>query len=376
MTTICHHFLSKHCRSCEKMETQTSVRLHEAESRIAAILGINPMPSFQGPLWGFRDKIKLTVSGTVTHPTLGLLLPDLSSGIELLDCPVQASALNQELPSLLKFITKWNLIPYHIPTKRGELKGLILSWSPTTGEKMIRFVLRSKESLDRIRLGLEELKSFSVVSVNLQPVPHAILEGDKEIILSSKKFISHQTLGPTLFFSPQSFMQTNSAVASALYATSMEWLKPWGNKKALDLYCGAGGFALHMASKGMQVKGVERNPAAISVAGLASVHNKLSVEFFARDAEGIETLWTQWNPEIVVVNPPRRGLGDTLDLIETHLPEVLLYSSCSADSFELDMKRLKTHYDASSSMVFDMFPYTNHFEVLTLLVRRSGRHRG
>lgn len=370
MPNICHHFISHHCRSCEKMETQNSERLQSAEARMSAVLGIPMLPSFEGKPWGFRDKIKLNVSGTVTQPILGLLLPDLSSGLELLDCPVQAESLNKELLSLIKFISKWNLIPYHIPSKKGELKGLILSWSPTTGEKMIRFVLRSKEALDRIRLGLDDLKSFTVVSVNIQPIPHAILEGEEEIILSSRKFIAHKTSGPTLFYSPQSFMQTNSAVASELYATAVEWLQPWVDKKALDLYCGVGGFALHMASKGMLVKGVERNSSAISTAGLAAIENKLSVEFLARDAEGIEELWTNWKPEIVVVNPPRRGLGETLNLIEDHRPRVVLYSSCSPDSFETDLKRLNNHYDAACSKIFDMFPYTNHFELLTLMVLR------
>lgn len=370
MGNICRHYQSGHCRSCDKMNIQNDERLKAAEARLSAVLGIPTLPSFQGNPWGFRDKIKLSVSGTVTTPILGLLLPDLSSGIELIDCPVQAEALNKELPALLKFITKWNLTPYHIPSKRGELKGLILSWSPTTGEKMIRFILRSKESLDRIRLGLEELSSFTVVSVNIQPIPHAILEGEEEIILTKTKHITHKTTGPVLFYSPQSFMQTNSNVASALYATATQWLKPWSSLRALDLYCGVGGFALHLASAGMEVKGVERNSSAISTASLAAVHNGYSVEFLARDAEGIESLWNQWAPSVVVVNPPRRGLGDTLSLIEKHLPEVLLYSSCNVDTFEADYNRLKTIYDAKQTQIFDMFPYTNHFESLTLVVRR------
>ena len=372
----CRHYLDGSCRSCELMGTPQSQRLAVAEKRLSEILQITPLPTFEGPKWNFRDKIKLIVSGSVERPTLGLLLPDLGTGIELLDCPVQAKELNDELPALIKFITKWNLTPYHVPSRKGELKGLILSWSPTTGEKMLRFVLRSKEALDRVRLGLPELTNFTVVSVNIQPVAHAILEGPDEIILTAKKHITHHTSGPALFFSPQSFMQTNSVVASALYSTAVQWLKPWWDKKALDLYCGVGGFALHLASIGVQVKGVERNPFATSIASLAALHNNLSVEFLARDAAGVDGLWQSWGPEVVVVNPPRRGLGEALDLIERHLPEVLLYSSCSPESFESDMRRLATHYDATRSQIFDMFPFTNHFETLALLVRRSGHHRG
>lgn len=367
---LCRHFDEGRCRSCEQMGIPLSQRIARAETELSELLRIAVEPTFQGPAFGFRDKIKIVVSGTSERPLLGLLLPDLATGIELIDCPVQAPALNAELPGLIKFISKWNLTPYHVPSKRGELKGLILSWSPTTGEKTLRFVLRSKEALDRIRLGLAELDHFTVVSVNLQPIPHAILEGPDEIILTPKKHITHQTSGPALFFSPQSFMQTNSVVASALYATATAWLAPWREERALDLYCGVGGFALHLRAAGMQVMGVERNPSAASVASLAALHNQLKVEFLARDAAGIDQLWTSWSPEVVVVNPPRRGLADALDLIEHKLPKILLYSSCSPTSLAIDLKRLAKHYDAKRAKIFDMFPHTNHFESLALLVRR------
>lgn len=352
------------------MGLHDDARLWPIQEKLAANLGITPLPPFQGPRWHFRDKIKLAVSGSLENPILGLLLTDLQTGVELLDCPVQAEALNHELPGLIDFITKWKLVPYQAVTKKGELKGLILSWSPTTGEKMLRFVLRSKEALDRIRLGLSELSQFTVVSVNLQPIPHAILEGPEEIILSEKSFITHLSADVQLMYSPQSFMQTNSVVATQLYQTATEWLLPWCGQKALDLYCGVGGFALHMAHAGLTVRGVEINASAVKIAQQAALLNNLAVDFMAQDAAEIEALWQQWQPQVVLVNPPRRGLARGVETILRHLPPVLLYSSCSPESFALDWESLQHHYVAKRTKVFDMFPHTNHFEVLTLMVLR------
>ncbi len=165
-------------------------------------------------------------------------------------------------------------------------------------------------------------------------------------------------------------MQTNSAVAQELYATAVDWLAPWREEKVLDLFCGVGGFALHLAQAGHEVRGVEINAAAVANATMSANEQGLKATFIASPAEKISALWNEWNPHVVVVNPPRRGLGASLELIQQRQPATLLYSSCSPESLEADLKLLEKSYFASRSKVFDMFPYTHHFESLTLLVRR------
>jgi 23S rRNA (uracil747-C5)-methyltransferase len=366
----CRHYDAGRCRSCSLMSTSLEQQHADKAEHLKLITGLTPEPLVAGPAWHFRDKVKLSVTGTIENPIIGLLQEDLAHAVELLDCPVQAEILNRELPTLKDFITRWRLTPYDIPKRTGELKGLILSLSPTTGEKMLRFVLRSKEALDRLRQGLPELSAFQVVSVNLQPIPHALLEGPEEIILSTQQTLKHKANDVLLHFSPQSFMQTNSVVAQQLYATAVEWLAPWRGEKVLDLFCGVGGFALHLAQSGHEVHGVEINAAAVTNAEMSARELGLKATFTASPAEKVSALWNEWNPNVVVVNPPRRGLGPSLDLIEHMKPAILLYSSCSPESLATDLKALELSYFATRSKVFDMFPYTHHFESLTLLVRR------
>lgn len=366
----CFYFDKGLCRSCSEMDKNPAELILRKNQILQNIFNIIPEESVQGPQFGFRDKIKLVVGGTLESPLIGLLSNDLRSVTELPLCPVQANALNDSLPQLKDFITRWKLTPYDINLRKGELKGLIISWSPTTKQKMIRFVLRSKEALDRIRLGLTELSEFNVVSVNIQPVPHALLEGEEEILISTAQTLTHQSGDIRLSFSPQSFMQTNSYVATQLYLAATDWLSPWKSARVMDLFCGAGGFALHLANLGHQVLGIEINSSAIQEAQRMALEQKLTAQFIASPVAQIEQAWSSFAPQVVLVNPPRRGLAEGIGPLLRQRPEVVLYSSCSHESLSSDYSQLKTHYDAHRTKIFDMFPFTNHFESLTLLVRR------
>jgi 23S rRNA (uracil747-C5)-methyltransferase len=78
-------------------------------------------------------------------------------------------------------------------------------------------------------------------------------------------------------------------------------------------------------------------------------------------------------PQLVLVNPPRRGIGEALcDYLSAMAPDYVLYSSCNPQTMAQDIARLKD-YEVTQVQLFDMFPHTAHFEVLTLLTRqRSG----
>ncbi|MGX7901392.1 23S rRNA (uracil(747)-C(5))-methyltransferase RlmC, partial [Klebsiella pneumoniae] len=74
-------------------------------------------------------------------------------------------------------------------------------------------------------------------------------------------------------------------------------------------------------------------------------------------------------PQLVLVNPPRRGIGAELcDYLSRMAPPYIIYSSCNARTMATDIARL-SGYRVERVQLFDMFPHTAHYEVLTLLVR-------
>jgi len=321
---------------------------------------------------GFRNKAKMVVGGTVEAPTLGILDAQ-QRGVDLRECGVLAPGLREAMPAIAAFVTSAGLTPYDIPARRGELKNVLVTESPD-GELMVRFVLRSTEALARIRKhadGLRrELPALSVLSVNLQPEHKAVLEGETELLLGDTAALALRTGEIVLHVRPGGFFQTNTAIASRLYGQAVEWLDAVAPRTVWDLYCGVGGFALHLAAPARSVVGIETSAAAVESARLtaeaAGIHG---VQFAVGDAA--EYARERELPDAVVVNPPRRGLGEELcRLLHDSGPETIVYSSCNPVTLAADLSRMPS-YDVVEARLFDMFPQTRHAEVMTLLRRRS-----
>ena len=71
------------------------------------------------------------------------------------------------------------------------------------------------------------------------------------------------------------------------------------------------------------------------------------------------------------MNPPRRGISAELSkwLNESDIQHVI-YSSCNAKSLARDLERLG-NYTPQLARVMDMFPQTDHYEVIVKLERNA-----
>ncbi len=366
----CPHFDRATCRSCTQLELAQAAQLTKKSELLSRVTGVEALPALASAPTGFRDKLKLSVGGSLDHIQLGLLSPDLREVFELSQCQVNNPWFEAQFPALKALVRSARLTPYDIASRRGELKGIILSRSPQSGEAMVRFVLRSREGLDRLRLALPQLAAFKVVSANIQPIPHALLEGPEEIILTDDHFISHHTGVVQLAFAPKGFMQTNLAVADQLYLQAARWATEHGPKTCVDLFCGSGGFALHLAQLGLAVTGVEIEAQAVAMAKAMATQAALDGQFVCASADQIQSTLAATQPDLILVNPPRRGLAGGRGLLMQQRPRLIIYSSCHLQSLEADLTELKTLYDIKKTQVFDMFPHTDHFESLSLLIRR------
>jgi 23S rRNA (uracil747-C5)-methyltransferase len=215
----------------------------------------------------------------------------------------------------------------------------------------------------------------TVVSCNIQPIPAAILEGPEEEILTEQRSIEVQYNDITLSFMPQSFMQVTHEIAQALYHHAATYVRENSFSHALDLFCGVGGFSLSIASSVPQITGVEVSPMAVesarhSAARLATSH----ASFFADDVEAFLATSLTHEPDLIIVNPPRRGLSEGIRRRILELkPTAIVYSSCDPETFARDVSEWMTDYDLVTLSPFDMFPMTDHCEVLGILEKRTER---
>lgn len=371
---LCAHFDAGRCRSCGWLDLPYAAQLAAKQEHVAALLPdgtdwLAPVPSAQ---LGFRNKAKMVVTGTLEAPVLGILGPS-GAGQDLRDCPLHLPAIQEALPVLAEFVTRAALTPYDVGARRGELKHLLVTAS-SDGELMVRFVARSQEPVARIRKHLpwlrEELPGLAVASVNLQPEHKAVLEGEREILLTERATLTMTVAGLALHLRPQSFFQTNTAVAAALYGQARSWVDDLDPRSVWDLYCGVGGFALALAAPGRRITGIEVSEEAVASAiRSASDAGLAEVRFAAGDATAY-ALGGGAPPDLVVVNPPRRGIGAELSgWLEGSGVADVLYSSCNAVTLARDLAAMPSLRPVRGQLL-DMFPNTDHYEVLVLLRRQ------
>ena len=365
------------CRSCQWIEQPVSQQLTAKMADLQQLLAAHAVGEWcapvSGPELGFRNKAKMVVSGSVEKPLLGMLHRD-GTPEDLCECPLYPESFAPVFAALKPFIARAGLTPYNVARKRGELKYLLLTESRFDGGMMLRFVLRSDAKLAQLRTALPwlqaQLPQLKVITANIQPVHMAIMEGESEIFLTEQQALAERFNDVPLWIRPQSFFQTNPVVAGHLYATARDWVRQLPVNHMWDLFCGVGGFGLHCATPQMKLTGIEIAPEAITCAKQSAQELGLqNLHFQALDSTQFATAQGEV-PDLVLVNPPRRGIGKPLcDFLSRMAPRFIVYSSCNAQTMAKDIRELPG-YRIERVQLFDMFPHTAHYEVLTLLSRQ------
>ncbi|MBV2128537.1 23S rRNA (uracil(747)-C(5))-methyltransferase RlmC [Arsukibacterium indicum] len=378
----CHHFQANRCQSCQWLAKPYSQQLTDKQQHLNELMAPMQPESVLAPIaseeQGFRYKAKMVVLGSVTNPVLGIINAR-GEQVDLADCPLYPASFVPVFALCKAFIRRATLTPYDIASRRGELKYILLSQSLHSGRFMLRLVLRSKNCLASVTKHLpwleQQLPELELCSVNLQPAAAAILEGAEEIVLTKQTVLAEQLNQVPLYLQPQSFFQTQPVVAASLYLNAAQWAAELQEQNGQfnqiwDLFCGVGGFGLHLVQNDQSLQGIEIAPAAIASATRSAAEMGLTnVSFQALDATAFANAAAK-APDLLVVNPPRRGLGAALcQDIERLSPGWLLYSSCNAQTLADDLTRLN-QYKLLKVQLFDMFAHSSHYEVLTLLQRK------
>jgi 23S rRNA (uracil747-C5)-methyltransferase len=383
----CDYFDAARCRSCSLMGLPYADQLADKQRHVAGVLaplapGVRWLPAHAGPESHFRNKAKLVVGGSPGATTVGILDRD-GHGVDLRHCGLYEPGLAELVPRVAGLLDVLGLEPYDVPARRGEVKHVLLTHSPD-GEVMLRFVLRSQKHVallrSRLPVILDALPGVRVVSVNLQPEHKAVTEGEVEIVLTDADVLPMRLDDIELFLRPASFFQTNTGVAGALYRQARSWVARVDPAVVLDLYCGVGGFALQAAvapgRRDRVVRGVEVAPEAVASARrsaqrlTASGAARADLAFTVGDATQVHLLpATPASASLVVVNPPRRGIGPRLAAwLEASEASHVVYSSCNVESLARDLAAMPS-LRPREARLFDMFPQTSHHEVAVLLER-------
>lgn len=378
----CDYFNQGQCLSCRHiqlpMAQQVAAKAQILQQLLAPFIPVNAADIFKPPIIGddsgFRNKAKMVVLGAAHEPVLGIISPS-GEAVDLCDCLLYPADMQTLLHRLNRFVQQAGIPPYRVDKAKGELKFILLTRSQVRGEYLLRFVLRSTNGIERIERELPtllaEYPQIKVVSVNIQPVHMAILEGEEEIFLTENTRLEERFNHVPLFIRPKSFFQTNPQVAAKLYQTAREWVAEFSPRSLWDLFCGVGGFGLHCASKDIKLTGIEIEAEAIACAQMSAQMMGLeNVQFMALDSTDFaKGKSAAEKPDLIIVNPPRRGIGEALcQSLSEFAPKAILYSSCNPKTLTKDLEHIQG-YHLTKVQLFDLFPHTDHFEVLAMLVK-------
>ena len=161
------------------------------------------------------------------------------------------------------------------------------------------------------------------------------------------------------------FVQVNPDVARALGAYVIECVMARRPDTVVDGYSGTGHTAVSLAERGMRVTAIERDADAVTAAA-----GRLPAGSRAIAGRVEDVLPTVLPADLVVLNPPRAGLGAEVSAtLQTPRlsPKAIVYVSCDPATLARDIARL-ARYRVASLRAFDMFPQTAHVETVCELV--------
>ncbi len=387
MTLTCIHF--GECGGCSMLDIPIQEQLRQKQTNI------------QNLLQDHLQAVKLQVSVPDRPPThdrsriLYPVQPDAEKGLSMgiyrrqshqvvavTQCQIQHPALTTLGQRAQSIFRKLRLSPYDELTGQGLLRGFAARLAYGSNE-LLMGVITTQEAFAKAQKCAELLQSAAadlvarrgrkvrVVGVvrNINDSPGNALLGREQENLRGRGHLVDKVRGLQFQISFQSFYQVHRRASTLLYAPAMEMLGSVQGKRVIDAYGGIGTFGLRIAAAGAKdVSIVEANPTACADAQASIKLNKLPQTRVMQGSFAEQDLPSC--PDLLVVDPNRAGLQAAGQQQVIRLAaKQLLYVSCSPTSLARDLAAMP-NYQVQEARMVDLFPYTEHVEVLLLLKHR------
>jgi len=329
------------------------------------------------PPVNYRASAKLVFGRKRDKVTIGLYKRGSHDIIGCPDCPIHHPLINKIVAVVQDEVQRQGISVYSSKHKNGMLRYLLIRVSPLNDRAMVTFVsnFRDLQQLPKLAKWLtRKVPEVVAVHQNVNSSGGNVILGQETLKLLGAPDLIDRAGDIRLRIAPGAFYQVNSLQAARVYALVREWAQLKKNQTAIDLYCGIGGIALHLAKDAKQVFGIEVVPEAVrNAADNASLNNLNNCRFSAGDAaEELRGLAEKLpNLAVAVVNPPRKGCdAEVLETLANLSPQRLIYVSCDPDSLARDLALLTQRgYQIEQVQPIDMFPQTAHVETVVLLTR-------
>jgi 23S rRNA (uracil1939-C5)-methyltransferase len=315
-----------------------------------------PLPSeigsLAGPPWGYRNRIRLHVM----RDALSYRQRGSHSLLPVTHCPIAAPLLEQAIAAVERIAKETGLASLCDEVEfftNGEQNQLLVSlWC----EKPRRVREPSLEAFaERLQVEIPVLTGVGLWTQQSSTIMHW-----------GQRSLTYTVSGVPYQVSLGSFFQVNRFLVPELLQLA---IGDRSGRLAWDLYSGVGLFAQALAyekvvaveSEGFSTDDLRKN--------LEKKRHRIArsntLDFLRSHKPGQET------PELIVVDPPRAGLGKEICalLARVAAPEVV-YVSCDPATLARDLQSLlQSGYGVEEMNLVDLFPQTFHMETVTFLKR-------
>lgn len=374
----------KKCGGCQTIGQDYHTVLEKKRAQLDSLLRpVVRVPEIVGmpDPYHYRNKVHRVFSyvydGRRARHEAGIYAEGTHKVIPVDECLIENEKADQIIRDILQIARKYKMKIYDEDTGEGLLRHVLIRIAHATGQIMVVLVLSSpvmpgkKNFVSLIRKKHPEITSI-VINVNSEKTTMVL--GERESNAYGKGFIEDILCGKRFRISSRSFYQVNSEQTEKLYREAIEWANLSRRETVIDAYCGIGTIGICAADHAGQVIGCELNPDAVHDAVENAKRNNLkNIRFVNEDAgHFLASMAAEHKKtDVIFLDPPRTGATEEfLAAAVSTSPGRIIYISCGPESLLRDLKWLKKHgYKARKAKAFDMFPFTNHTEVLTLLTK-------
>lgn len=373
----------KRCGGCDlrhiKYEKTLEIKKNMVQSLVNKALenkiDVNNTVGMEKP-FNYRNKAQYPVGINKNgEPIFGVFANRTHEIIPIDDCKIQTKISERIAQYVINFMKDNKIKVYDEKTNKGVLRHIVVKVGMKTNEVMCVLVVNEEKIKNEDELVKGLIDTFSEIKTivkNVNTKNTNVILGNRNIILYGNGYIKDK-LGDFIFkISPMSFYQINPIQTEKLYNLAIQNGELSKDKVIFDLYCGIGTIGIFASKNVKKVYGIEIVPQAIEDAKEnAKLNNIQNAEFMVGDVEfALSELIEKRNiiPDVVFVDPPRRGLDTTtIKNLEKVKPEKIVYISCNPATLVRDLKMFEEEYEIKSIIPVDLFPWTKHVECVSVL---------
>lgn len=353
-------------------------RLARALAEVPSLLGgmvaiapVEPAPE----LLGYRNKGKYVAAAVDGRLVFGAYAPRSHRVIDTAACRVVAPVIAEVAAHTRHACEAAGVIAFAEASRAGELRYVIVR-ADDAGGALVALVVTSNARPGPLAAAAAAIQAHDavrgVVAMTNDRDDGAIVT-DEVTLLAGDRALTETVAGCPVEVGAGEFLQVNRDQARAIYQRVAELaLEGHTSPHAIDLYAGLGGIALTLARRGATVDAVEIDAGATAALARAAAAGGLSdrVRVHTGDAATAAALLTA--PDVVVVNPPRKGLSpETRAALLRLAPPRIVYVSCGPDSLGRDLAALAAWYRPDVIAPYDLMPGTSQVETVVRLVRET-----